>query len=309
MMNIHNTEFLNKKIYFSHRDFLAKKNILSQYKKFGESENSIIKIQNEVKKLTKANYKLEVILPDYLNLLRQVELTRKHTIVRLRQNKNLKVAIHIIPSYFSIPAHTHPNAVSVTHVLQGKLQLKQRSLLTDQREYCCVIKKEQVCAGLHKLRNIHRIQSLGAPSIFLSLRFSNRPFFRFNKTVMTLASFFMLLSPSFFITQSLAEEKKYYSLKSYKNSNNKNLALAHRLRKNSKTYADLYVAAQLYKKEALKGNAEAQYWLGVMYFDGTGITEDYDEALKWLAMSSDQNHPKAKKLFNHMLITDPPPEC
>ena len=308
-MNILNTKTLTNKMCLSHHEFLARKNILSQYKKLGESVSTINKIQREVKRLSKAKYKLEVILPDYLKLLRQVELTKNHTIVRLRQSRNFKAAIHIVPSCYKIPAHIHPGTISAINVLQGKLQLKQHSLLTNYNQHCCVVKRDQVCAGLYKLRNIHSIQSLGKPAIFLSLRFSNKSSLSFNKTLMTLASFFMFLSPNFFMTQSSAEEKKYYPLNSHTNLNNKNLALAHKLRKKHKTYTDLYMAAQFYKKEAFKGNAEAQYWLGVMYFDGTGINEDYNEAMKWIAMSSDQNYPKAQKLLNHMLVTDAPSDC
>lgn len=308
-MNILNTKALTNKMCLSHHEFLARKNILRQYKQLGESVDTINKIQREVENLTKAKYKLEEILPGYLKLLRQVELTRNHTIVRLRQSRNFKTAIHIVPSCYKIPAHIHPNTISAINVLQGELQLTQHSILTNYKQHFCVMKKEQVCAGLNKLRNIHSIQSLGKPVIFLSLRFSNKSSLSFNKTLMTLASFFMLLSPSFFMTQSSAEEKKYYPLSSHKNLNIKNLALAHKLRTERKTYTDLHIAVQLYKKEAFKGNAEAQYWLGVMYFDGTGINEDYNEALKWIAMSSDQNYPNAQKLLNHMLVTDAPSDC
>ena len=72
---------------------------------------------------------------------------------------------------------------------------------------------------------------------------------------------------------------------------------------------DLYSAAQLYKQEANKGNAEAQYWLGIMYLEGSGITEDSDEALRWIAMSSDQNYQPAQKVLHYLLTMEEIPDC
>lgn len=46
-----------------------------------------------------------------------------------------------------------------------------------------------------------------------------------------------------------------------------------------------------------------------MYLDGSGITEDSDEALRWVAMSSDQNYPPAEKLLNHLLTREEIPDC
>ena len=83
------------------------------------------------------------------------------------------------------------------------------------------------------------------------------------------------------------------------------LELANQLRAGK----DYYEAAQLYKNAALQGNAEAQYWLGVMCFDGLGITDDRDDAMHWLALSADQNYPPAKKLLHHILNTDDTSDC
>ena len=60
---------------------------------------------------------------------------------------------------------------------------------------------------------------------------------------------------------------------------------------------------------ARKGNAEAQYWLGVMALDGSGITEDYDEALHWIAISANQEYPPAQKLLRYLLATDDTSDC
>ena len=44
---------------------------------------------------------------------------------------------------------------------------------------------------------------------------------------------------------------------------------------------DYKTAYQLWLPIAEQGDAEAQYNLGVMYDDGTGVLQDYKEAVKW----------------------------
>ena len=51
---------------------------------------------------------------------------------------------------------------------------------------------------------------------------------------------------------------------------------------------------QLTHQLAEKENAEAQYYLGVMYNRGIGgVRQDHDEALKWLQKSADQDYEEA----------------
>ena len=76
-------------------------------------------------------YRIGTILPNYRQLLERAESTRSHNIIRLSQHKNFKVAIHIIPSHFNIPAHLHPNLIGI---IVGLLcQLRKTSHL--QRNY------------------------------------------------------------------------------------------------------------------------------------------------------------------------------
>ena len=42
-------------------------------------------------------------------------------------------------------------------------------------------------------------------------------------------------------------------------------------------------------KEAEKGNAEAQRSLGMRYYQGTGVAQNYEEAVKWLRKSYIRN--------------------
>jgi TPR repeat protein len=45
---------------------------------------------------------------------------------------------------------------------------------------------------------------------------------------------------------------------------------------------------------ANKGDADAQFWLGTMYYDGKGVPQDYKEAVKWFTMAAEQGHAYAQ---------------
>ena len=49
------------------------------------------------------------------------------------------------------------------------------------------------------------------------------------------------------------------------------------------------------KKSAEEGQAEAQYFLGLIYFIGKGVDRDKQEALKWFRKAAEQGHAKAKE--------------
>ncbi|HQK28501.1 MAG TPA: tetratricopeptide repeat protein, partial [Smithellaceae bacterium] len=51
---------------------------------------------------------------------------------------------------------------------------------------------------------------------------------------------------------------------------------------------DYKTELKLLQKEADKGNAVAQFRLGVMYDDGKGVVQDYKEAFKWYKLAADQ---------------------
>ena len=48
------------------------------------------------------------------------------------------------------------------------------------------------------------------------------------------------------------------------------------------------------KKDAESGDAEAQNNLGVMYYKGLGVPEDYAEAVKWYRLAADQGYADAQ---------------
>lgn len=43
-----------------------------------------------------------------------------------------------------------------------------------------------------------------------------------------------------------------------------------------------------------KGHAAAQYHLGMMYYDGEGVPQDFTEAARWFGKAGEQGHAKAQ---------------
>ncbi|GHT57114.1 hypothetical protein AGMMS50233_10170 [Endomicrobiia bacterium] len=48
------------------------------------------------------------------------------------------------------------------------------------------------------------------------------------------------------------------------------------------------------KKQQKKGSANAHYNLGVMYYEGKGVEQNYKEATNWLKKAVKQGHSGAK---------------
>ncbi len=57
---------------------------------------------------------------------------------------------------------------------------------------------------------------------------------------------------------------------------------------------DYKEAALWYRLSADQGAAAAQYNLGVLYDKGRGVLQDYKEAVKWYTLAADQGHMLAK---------------
>jgi TPR repeat protein len=56
---------------------------------------------------------------------------------------------------------------------------------------------------------------------------------------------------------------------------------------------------QVQQSLAGKGDARAQYYLGEMYEQGLGTTQNFDEAFKWYAKAADQGDALAKRKLAH----------
>ena len=53
-------------------------------------------------------------------------------------------------------------------------------------------------------------------------------------------------------------------------------------------------AVQLYHEKAQRGDANAMYQLGVLYLNGNGTIQDFEEAAKWFNSAADRNHTLAQ---------------
>jgi hypothetical protein len=67
------------------------------------------------------------------------------------------------------------------------------------------------------------------------------------------------------------------------------------LQKDATALAQLRAAAQ-------SGDANAQFWLGVMYLEGLGVPQDYAQAISWYRKAAAQGHAHAQ--FNLGLMYD-----
>jgi len=63
---------------------------------------------------------------------------------------------------------------------------------------------------------------------------------------------------------------------------------------------DFRVAAGLFYPLAEKGDARAQYNLGLLYASGLGVTHDYQAALKWHRLAAGQGHAGAQNELAQM---------
>ena len=306
-------KIINQLRPFSWKEQVTRYLILKLYQYSGESTFTITNSEKIISRLVKSQYRLESILPHYLHVLDNSERAREHRIIRFVANSNFRISAHIIPSEFEIPTHLHPSKMSFTYLLKGKLEIKQLSLTSSDAPYYCQLNDNKMCAGLIKLRNIHRIRSMHQPCVFLSIRITAPQKILANKKVRyftrsVLASTLLYILPIFTLLHSASanDRNQINTATTVQNAVTHNqLLLANQLRKRQ----DFYEAVQLYKKVSKQGNAEAQYWLGVMYFDGSGITDDRDEAMHWIGLSSDQNYPPAQKLLQYLLNTEEVLDC
>lgn len=53
---------------------------------------------------------------------------------------------------------------------------------------------------------------------------------------------------------------------------------------------DLPNAIELWSEEATGGDREAQYILGTLYLEGTGVSQSYSETIKWFQASAEQGY-------------------
>ena len=55
-------------------------------------------------------------------------------------------------------------------------------------------------------------------------------------------------------------------------------------------------------EKAQKGDAQAQFDIGNMYYEGEGVSQDYSEAFKWCSKAAKQGHAKAQNYVGLMYL-------
>jgi len=56
-------------------------------------------------------------------------------------------------------------------------------------------------------------------------------------------------------------------------------------------------AARWFFEAARRGHADAQYHLGLLFYAGTGVEKNTDEALKWIRRAADNGHEAARQFM------------
>ncbi len=62
-------------------------------------------------------------------------------------------------------------------------------------------------------------------------------------------------------------------------------------------------ALPLFEKLAREGNAEAMYYLGMMYYEGWGVDKDLDKAIEWWKRANRRGSLDAKYMLQTICST------
>lgn len=63
---------------------------------------------------------------------------------------------------------------------------------------------------------------------------------------------------------------------------------------------DYKTALEWHRKAALKGKADAQYVVGAMYYTGNAVIQDHKQAVSWFRKAAEQGHPDAQQVLGLM---------
>ena len=63
---------------------------------------------------------------------------------------------------------------------------------------------------------------------------------------------------------------------------------------------DYATVFKMYRPLAAEGDADAQYNLGLMYYNGRGVTQNYQEALRWFKLSAEQGLARGQYMLGAM---------
>ncbi len=295
--------------------------LLNTYRYQSDSRKSIesinVLLRNYYQQLLGAKY----YNYDFKQLIADAAECKQYHAYCLQNNNKIETSVHILPKGMVIPNCDNNNHgyFCLTIVEYGTLRKTYKS--TDNSAFMNHIKllsKGDTCVELPGSVKNHDLKAMSDVVVFIRIRvrydkskklgFISRLFTnRFVAPVLCMVIPFMTGNPS---AQAADMVGRYGSAVdsnvSFKKIITKRMASLYR---QSKDYANQVGAAEWYQESARSGDAESQYWLGVMYLDGSGITEDDDEALYWIGKAADQGYLPAEKLLDHLLATNFDMDC
>lgn len=301
-----------------------RKKIIKTYLRLGETNETIEAIN--------------ILIGEYFckyKKSRYFEETKKHCVEqmlakRCYQHRKLmdgdlvSISIHAMQKGDVIPMHAHPGMFNVTVVDQGVFKINYASIgnlhSVAANDGQLTLYSNQVSSGLPVKNNMHEIQAATDNAVFYSVRIKLPPGKLVRETYLfqnsLLITFILPVFTFFNMVHAIdftANGANQHNVGNKSGQINLNTTVQYRQRAEKLRLTNDYVsqveAIKIYEKAAYDGDAESQYWLGVMYLDGSGITEDDDVALEWISKAAKQNYSPAEKLLEHLLATDFDMDC
>lgn len=292
------------------------------YQRQGESSYCVKDLQCYAKKYYRSLENSMLNRFDFKRLVSKAIEKNCHQAFSLEKTDATKMSLHVMPKGSEIPTHAHPNQFSLIIVDTGKLEVVQNSwgCRTIETDSTKLLMLGDINIGLPIKDNLHQLRAI-TDVVFYSIRISclaqpkpkqNTPSLFVSKFIASTLCVLIPLVGS--MTVRAGETYELYSgykeKTLFKRAPVKSMTRmqAGRFRQGD-NYGQQVDAVEWYKKSARRGNAESQYWLGVMHLEGNGTTEDDEEAFRWVSLAADQGHEPAVKLLNHLINSEFDLEC
>ncbi len=301
-----NNSYYQKGLARTFKDLSRK--ALRRYKRQGETEQAIEMIQRETLKFYHNKFDTPLLMKMLSSFILDLKSENQHSICPLIDTQQIQVVLHLAPEGTVFPLHAHPDSLNIVLLVAGGLLVEQ---FTDQGRHKWILLKEHGCSvGLKNYYNRHALQATQKVNVFFSIRCKASPCYWSSNNIRFAFVFSALLLLAYAYSDFDPEANSVHSGIEIKNDSDAIIVeLANQIRTHTDDDEILYRAVSWYLKAAANQNAEAQYWLGVMYLKGMGVTDDSDEALDWISASSDQNYPPAKELLEYILTNDEVLDC
>ena len=120
-----------------------------------------------------------------------------------------------------------------------------------------------------------------------------------------------VIQPIYKMVQPESQQKKAHAKKLHKLAEKGNADAQYELgimhHKGDILVQDHFKAVNWIRKAAEQGHAEAQYNLGGAYYIGEGVVKDTDKAIEWLQKAAEQGHAEAQKTIHSLNQADGKP--